>query len=79
MSKDDKDIEYKLAQRELRDAVLDLCRITGQPAPDFVVGDPPFCSFCGKGVNQVRKMVAGPSVHICNECVALAQRLIDEG
>jgi hypothetical protein len=71
------DNDYKLAQQELRDAVLNLRKITGQPMPDFVPGEPPYCSFCGKGVNQVRKLVAGPDVYICNECVAKAQELID--
>ena len=31
------------------------------------------CSFCGKGAKQVAKLIAGPSVFICNECVALCQ------
>ncbi|MBQ9082493.1 MAG: ATP-dependent Clp protease ATP-binding subunit ClpX, partial [Clostridia bacterium] len=31
------------------------------------------CSFCGKTQDQVRIMVAGTGVHICNECVALCQ------
>ena len=29
----------------------------------------PACSFCGKGQHQVAKLIAGPSVYICNECV----------
>ena len=28
-----------------------------------------FCSFCGKNQNEVRKLIAGPSVYICNECM----------
>ena len=31
------------------------------------------CSFCGKTAKQVAKLIAGPSVFICNECVALCQ------
>ena len=31
------------------------------------------CSFCGKGSKQVAKLIAGPSVFICDECVALCQ------
>lgn len=27
------------------------------------------CSFCGKARNEVSKLIAGPTVHICNECV----------
>ncbi|GII55401.1 hypothetical protein Pth03_37900 [Planotetraspora thailandica] len=35
------------------------------------------CSFCSKPDTEVDKLVAGPGVHICNECVALAASLID--
>jgi ATP-dependent Clp protease ATP-binding subunit ClpX len=34
------------------------------------------CSFCGKSAEQVEKLVAGPRVHICDECVAAAQRIM---
>ena len=34
------------------------------------------CSFCGKDQSQVRKLVAGPGVYICDECVALCSQLI---
>ena len=27
------------------------------------------CTFCGKNQNEVRKLIAGPSVYICNECI----------
>jgi ATP-dependent Clp protease ATP-binding subunit ClpX len=30
-----------------------------------------FCSFCGKGQHEVRKLIAGPTVYICEECVGL--------
>lgn len=39
---------------------------------------PIFCSFCGKSNTQVDKLVGGPGVQICNECVALAGAIIDE-
>ncbi|MER6177752.1 ClpX C4-type zinc finger protein [Streptosporangium sp. NPDC001681] len=35
------------------------------------------CSFCGKPDTKVDRLVAGPGVHICNECVALAASIID--
>ena len=35
------------------------------------------CSFCNKPDTKVDKLVAGPGVHICNECVALAASIID--
>ena len=31
----------------------------------------PYCSFCGKSQDQVEKLIAGPNVFICNECVSL--------
>ena len=34
------------------------------------------CSFCGKSQDQVRRMVAGPSVYICDECIALCHELL---
>ena len=37
------------------------------------------CSFCGKTNSQVRKIVVGPDVYICNECVDLAKAMIEEG
>ena len=37
-----------------------------------------YCSFCGKGQNEVRKLIAGPSVFICEECVDLCNNIIDE-
>ena len=36
------------------------------------------CSFCGKGVGQVEKIITGPSVHICNECIGLCNEVLDE-
>jgi hypothetical protein len=44
---------------------------------DPVVQDPQ-CSFCAKSSTEVDKLVAGPGVHICNECVSLAGTVIDE-
>lgn len=36
------------------------------------------CSFCGKGQDQVRKLVAGPGVYICDECIELCTEIVDE-
>ena len=35
------------------------------------------CSFCGKTQDNVRKIIAGPGVYICNECVGLCNEIID--
>ena len=34
------------------------------------------CSFCGKGQEQVQRLIAGPEVYICDECVALCNEII---
>ena len=36
------------------------------------------CSFCQKSEDEVEKLVAGPDVYICNECVAIASRIMLE-
>ena len=36
------------------------------------------CTFCGKGQEEVRKLIAGPSVYICDECVDLCNDIIEE-
>jgi len=36
------------------------------------------CSFCGKNQNDVKKLIAGPAVYICNECIQLSADILDE-
>jgi ATP-dependent Clp protease ATP-binding subunit ClpX len=36
------------------------------------------CSFCGKSQRQVRKLIAGPNVYICDECIELCNDIVDE-
>ena len=36
------------------------------------------CSFCGKTQNQVHKLVAGPGVYICDQCIELCSEIIEE-
>ena len=36
------------------------------------------CSFCGKNQEQVRRLIAGPNVYICDECVELCDEIIQE-
>jgi hypothetical protein len=42
-----------------------------EPAPEF------FCSFCGKTSDEVKKLIAGPSAFICDECVELCNDIMD--
>jgi ATP-dependent Clp protease ATP-binding subunit ClpX len=36
------------------------------------------CSFCGKDKEKTQKLIAGPGVYICNECVELCNRILAE-
>ena len=36
------------------------------------------CNFCGKSQHEVRKLIAGPSVYVCDECVELCNDIIRE-
>ena len=36
------------------------------------------CSFCGKSQDQVRKLIAGPGVYVCDECIDLCNEILDE-
>ncbi len=37
-----------------------------------------FCSFCGKNQKEVKKLIAGPSVYICNECIKLCSEIVED-
>ncbi|MQY21357.1 ClpX C4-type zinc finger protein [Nocardia macrotermitis] len=39
---------------------------------------PPRCSFCGKPHTEVARLVAGPGVHICDECIGLAATITEQ-
>ncbi|HEV7886125.1 MAG TPA: ClpX C4-type zinc finger protein, partial [Acidimicrobiales bacterium] len=41
-------------------------------------GDLVKCSFCGKSQKQVKKLIAGPGVYICDECIDLCNDIIEE-
>src|SRR5690606_6755216 len=36
------------------------------------------CSFCGKSQNDVRKLIAGPGVYVCNECIDICNEIIND-
>ena len=37
-----------------------------------------YCDFCGKAQHEVDVLIAGPTPHICDECITLAQQRVDE-
>lgn len=45
---------------------------------DEIKNDDLKCSFCGKTQDQVKRLVAGPNVYICDECIELCQEIIEE-
>jgi ATP-dependent Clp protease ATP-binding subunit ClpX len=47
-------------------------------APHRTRGDVPSCSFCGKRHDEVSKLIAGPEVNICDECVQLCSEIVAE-
>lgn len=48
-------------------------------APPRPTGKELYCSFCGNNQHKVERLIAGPSVYICNECVDLCVDIINEG
>jgi len=48
------------------------------PVPRIGEGDLLKCSFCGKSQKQVKKLIAGPGVYICDECIDLCNEIIEE-
>ena len=41
-------------------------------------GDEPRCSFCGRSQSEVKRLIAGHSAYICNECVELCNEILEE-
>ncbi|KFB66033.1 MAG: ATP-dependent Clp protease ATP-binding subunit ClpX [Candidatus Accumulibacter vicinus] len=79
------ELSYQAAQREVQEAVEQLAAITGKTIPSIKETrdcdsnsdlHSPYCSFCGKSNNEVRKLVAGPAVFICDECVQIATEIL---
>jgi ClpX C4-type zinc finger len=50
-----------------------MSKVTGSDSKNTL-----FCSFCGKSQHEVRKLIAGPTVFICDECVELCKDIIQE-
>ena len=83
---DDESKKYELARQELEKTVDDLRALRGKaPVYDASANktndespEPPFCSFCGKGCNQVRHMLKGNNAYICDQCLTLGYETILE-
>ena len=66
---------YKPSQRSGRCLLMEtrMGKITGSDTKNTL-----YCSFCGKSQHEVRKLIAGPTVFICDECVELCKDIIHE-
>ena len=77
MSKDEDN--YSDAKKELLEAVKELHTSRSRASENGgVPPEPPFCSFCGRGTNQVSKLIAGNNAYICNQCVVFAMEVLGE-
>ena len=56
----------------LHDGLVSNAANAGRPDP------PLYCSFCSKSQKQVKKLIAGPGVFICDECITLCHEIIVE-
>src|ERR1700686_3036753 len=50
-----------------------MSKVTGSDSKNTL-----YCSFCGKSQHEVRKLIAGPTVFICDECVELCKDIMQE-
>jgi hypothetical protein len=73
----------KGAVSEAEAAIDDLLRLQGRPAiygadADLLAlnPEPPICSFCGKGTNQVERILQGEHANICSQCVLLCYEIL---
>ena len=46
--------------------------------PSYDDGKELKCSFCGKPQSRVRKLIAGPNVYICDECIGVCTSILDD-
>jgi hypothetical protein len=64
---------YATALRSIRQQQENRMPSTPTPATDVIAS----CSFCGKPDTAVQRLVAGPGVYICNECIELSATIVD--
>lgn len=59
--------DRKLLEREILTALNQLRELRGEP-PTKSLPEPPLCSFCGRGKNEVSGLIEGLDAHICDAC-----------
>lgn len=77
----DKDDEQDEISRSLHEARNQIRAMDGKAPEPYrsQESESPYCSFCGKGKSEVAMLIEGPSVFICDQCVAKAQEIICDG
>jgi hypothetical protein len=85
LAKTDKPDDLSGLVRDVEQAIDALLTIEGKP-PIYegcelteCDPEPPFCSFCGKGKKQVKRMLQGKNAYICNQCVMLCHEIVSTG
>lgn len=79
---DDEEFKKREAELALKEAAAELAKFqepgldADVPASVSRTAEPPLCSFCGKGVNQVRRMIQGQRGYICDGCIKACGALI---
>ena len=75
--------ELEEAERELEAAARKIAERTGRLAEGEASSrtrprdEAPYCSFCRAGANNVKRLVAGPGVYICDECIRMCSEIIE--
>jgi hypothetical protein len=83
MADDETKQEIAAARVALESAIDNLRQLCGKEPictstnEECIAPERPFCSFCGKGTNEVRRMIQGKTAHICNQCVALCHDICE--
>ncbi|GIR29555.1 hypothetical protein CM15mP43_11790 [bacterium] len=69
---------YQTAEEALKYGLIDTIISNKEDKMGTDNKDNLHCSFCGKAQKEVKKLIAGPTVYICNECVDLCNEIIDD-
>ncbi len=70
-------IRLQKAEREVTDKLYELKGSPEAAGHEKTTGEV-FCDFCGKPQHEVRRLIAGPDVFICDECARICGEILDE-
>jgi hypothetical protein len=73
-------LTVKISLTAMEVATMPEASATQNPATDTGAGAKPalYCTFCGKSQFEVKKLISGPAVFICDECVALCVKICED-